>query len=106
VQVKDLIRRVLETNPRKRYTMEDVRRHPWYRQVASPPPAVSYLPTSLAEISPLVLRRIKEFGLDPKLVADAVLRNAHNHATTTYYLREWLRGLACGDVRGAAVSWC
>ena len=85
-QVKDLIRRILETNPRKRYTMEDVRRHPWYRQVTSIPQPMSFLPSTLAEVSPVVLRRVTELGLDPKAVADAVIRNAHNHATTTYYL--------------------
>ncbi len=27
---RDLIRRVLNTNPKDRYTINDIRKHPWY----------------------------------------------------------------------------
>lgn len=87
LQVKDLIRRILETNPRKRYTMEDVRRHPWFRQATpSVPPALLVLPSSYSDISSTVMKQIFRLGLDVKHVADSVIRNAHNHASTTYYL--------------------
>src|SRR3569833_3453425 len=29
----DLITKILNTNPEERYTIEDIRQHPWYRQV-------------------------------------------------------------------------
>lgn len=30
---KDLIKNILTTDPAKRYTIEDIRRHPWFNQV-------------------------------------------------------------------------
>ena len=86
-QVKDLLRRILETNPRKRYTMEDVRRHPWFRQ-ATPSVGIPIriIPSSYGEISGSVMKQVLRLGLDVRHVADSVIRNAHNHASTTYYL--------------------
>ncbi len=32
---KDMLKRVLNTDPTARYKIDDIRRHPWYKQVAS-----------------------------------------------------------------------
>jgi 5'-AMP-activated protein kinase catalytic alpha subunit len=32
-ECKDLMRRILNTDPKTRYTIEDIREHPWYRQI-------------------------------------------------------------------------
>lgn len=32
-EVRDLIRKILETDPKRRYTLEDIRQHSWYRMV-------------------------------------------------------------------------
>ena len=32
-ECKDLIKNILTTDPTKRYTVDDIRRHPWFNQV-------------------------------------------------------------------------
>ena len=83
---KDLISRMLNTNPRSRYTAADIRKHPWYTQVTTVPPAVTPFPDRPAEIDSRVLDKIVKLGVDAGTLKQSVERRSHNHATTTYFL--------------------
>lgn len=85
-QVRDLIARILNTDPRRRYTIRDIRAHPWMRQVSHMPSPTKALPTGHGDLSEVVLRRCEDLGLERSYVVDSIRRGAHNHATTTYYL--------------------
>lgn len=50
--MKDLISKILETDPTKRYTMDDIRRHPWYRQIEVPQSPHKMVPTTVDELHP------------------------------------------------------
>jgi 5'-AMP-activated protein kinase catalytic alpha subunit len=46
-EVSELIKGILNTDPRKRYTIEDIRRHPWYQTYKVTYQSNHYRPNSL-----------------------------------------------------------
>jgi len=71
--VRDLIRRILTTDPKKRYTMDDIRRHPWFRQVQVIPSPKKTVPTKVRAAVHLGTRRWV-VGITPRLSANTVVR--------------------------------
>lgn len=87
-EVKDLIMRILNTNPDARYTIEDIKRHPWFLQTK--PEVVSGIMLGFDKI-PIdykVLGQLEQFGFNLDYVKNCIEVNRHNHVTTTYYLLE------------------
>lgn len=37
-ECKDLLSLILNPDPEKRFTIEDIRAHPWFNQIEHPPP--------------------------------------------------------------------
>ena len=87
--VKDLIRRILETDPRKRFTIDDIRRHAWYQQVpeAAIPREVISDDEKLG-IHLEILNTLESKGLSKDTVMDALKNHAFNATTANYYLLE------------------
>lgn len=99
---KDLISRMLNTDPKARFTAGDIRRHAWYSQVSTIPPGVTPFPASLDQLDDRVVRRVTDLGIDLGTLRQSVERASHNHATTTYYLVA-LRMEAKGELGSAPV---
>uniref|UniRef100_K3X1Q2 UBA domain-containing protein n=1 Tax=Globisporangium ultimum (strain ATCC 200006 / CBS 805.95 / DAOM BR144) TaxID=431595 RepID=K3X1Q2_GLOUD len=83
--VQDLIRRILETNPEKRLTVELIRQHPWFTSMRA------VLSKSLAERDDLVIKKmiftqLESLGMEKAVVVDALHKKAHNNITASYYL--------------------
>jgi 5'-AMP-activated protein kinase, catalytic alpha subunit len=77
LEVKDLIQKILETDPEKRLTIPDIRNHPWCQMVpAASIPRDDIVHPEEAEYTRLeVVKRLEEAGLDVQAVCDdAVLR--------------------------------
>lgn len=77
LEVKDLIHCILEVDPRKRYTVDNIRRHPWYTAVpeaAIPRDAQVTTEASRNEI----LTSMAKAGMDPQAVLGKIFmsRNA------------------------------
>jgi len=88
-EVRDLIRCILEVDPRKRYTVADIRKHPWYSIVsdASVPREV----VNVAEnevIKADIMKSIALAGMDTQAVLDGVASHACNSLTAMFYLLE------------------
>eukprot|EP00434_Breviolum_minutum_P024739 symbB.v1.2.021849.t1/scaffold1913.1/size122320/5 len=84
--VKDLISGLLTVDPAKRFTIADVRAHPWYKQVPDSslkPKVVGELPGGLDED---VLEELKRHGFPREYAINCLQNNKHNSVTTTYYL--------------------
>lgn len=85
---KDLIRRILVVNPNHRLKINQIIKHPWFKQFNDKISLNNGL--SLKElIIPIdeeIVQRMIEFGYKPEDIRKNILANRHNHATTVYYL--------------------
>ncbi|KAL4499059.1 hypothetical protein ABPG72_016961 [Tetrahymena utriculariae] len=84
---KDLIKNILNTDPTKRFTISDIRKHPWFNQVKANPMCegiiVGYnrIPIDLE-----IIEQLEKFNIDKDFAKNCVEANKHNHITTSYYL--------------------
>ena len=94
---KDLIKKILVTNPKKRYGFEEIKKHPWFMSVnniggknilfSSPGILIDY------DVIPIDINIIKEIYYTKEYknfsilnIVNDVIRNKHNKITTAYYL--------------------
>ena len=86
---RDLMKRILCTDPEKRYTADDIRAHKWFLQV-QPVHEAEGIVVGLNEI-PVdygILPLLEQFGFKEDVAERNILANKHNHVTTTYYLMQ------------------
>lgn len=80
-EVKDLLKNILKTDPRARYTIRDVMRHPWM-EVSD----YAILEISVKAINERVLGMLESYGMVVAKARKAIEENKHNKMTTLYYL--------------------
>eukprot|EP00826_Nyctotherus_ovalis_P063177 TRINITY_DN9243_c0_g1_i14.p1 TRINITY_DN9243_c0_g1~~TRINITY_DN9243_c0_g1_i14.p1 ORF type:complete len:577 (-),score=142.98 TRINITY_DN9243_c0_g1_i14:246-1976(-) len=86
VQAKGMIEGILNVDPEKRFTIEDIKKHPWFSLV---PPMVSHgliVGVHQVPIEPAVLSQLDSYGFEAEYARKCIEANKHNAATTTYYL--------------------
>ena len=85
-ECQDLILHILAKDPEERYSIEQIRAHPWYRQVSQRiEPGIIVGLQRMAWDSE-VLRYCEELGFSEELTTGSLEANKHNQATTSYYL--------------------
>ena len=91
---KDLIKRILEANPDKRITLEEIKNHNWvnsfnFNYMKSPGVILDeyYLPVDIYLIKDIIGEKENEIR---KMVSDIIM-NKHNNNTINYYLKNELR---------------
>jgi hypothetical protein len=88
-EVKDLIRRILETDPRKRFSIDQIRQHSWYQQVSeSSIPRETIPEDNKLQIHLACLETLVEAGISKESVMEALQTNVFNSVTSYYYLLE------------------
>lgn len=86
-EVRDLIRKILETDPRKRFRLTDIRKNAWYLQVSdSDIPREGITSADNEIIKKETIKAVVESGLDANLVLDNIATKACNSLTATYHL--------------------
>jgi serine/threonine protein kinase len=85
-EVKDLIRRILNTDPETRYSIANIRRHPWYTQ-CNMPIVDSNSDSSKMTFDKDILQQLQDLQLEPTAVQTALRDGVHNHLTASYYLQ-------------------
>lgn len=84
---KDLINRILNTDPEKRYNIEEIRAHPWFNLVKCNNNAKGTIPgIDPTPIDPSLLVDMKGYNIDIDYAKKCLEANKHNHFTSTYYL--------------------
>lgn len=83
---KDLLQNILNTDPEKRFTVNQIREHPWlsHSKVESLPGILvgyDYIP-----VDTNILKQLEEFGYDIEHAKKCIEANKHNNITTAYYL--------------------
>eukprot|EP01039_Chlorochromonas_danica_P005477 gene5477-6028_t len=87
--VRDLIRKILEVDPNKRYTLEDIRRHPWYCQIRDDEIPREYInPYEDDTTRNETLAVLAASGIDTQAVLDGLASKACNSLTAMYFLFE------------------
>ncbi|EAS00862.2 Serine/Threonine kinase domain protein (macronuclear) [Tetrahymena thermophila SB210] len=84
---RDLIKNILTTDPTKRFTISDIRKHPWFNQV-KPNPMCEGIIVGYNRI-PIdfdIIQQLEKFNIDKEFAKNCVEANKHNHITTSYYL--------------------
>ncbi|CAK59336.1 unnamed protein product (macronuclear) [Paramecium tetraurelia] len=84
---KNLIAGILQTDPLKRYTITDIRRHPWMTNNYKAPLQMGII-VGLHKI-PLdfdILKQLVKMGYAQDYIEKCVEGNRHNQVTTIYYL--------------------
>ena len=91
---KDLLKKILVTDPKKRYGFEEIKHHSWFMSVNSVmgkniffnSPGV-FVEEDVIPIDVEIIAEIyNDFHIDIMKIINDVLRNKHNKITTTYYL--------------------
>ena len=86
---KDFLHRILNVNPNKRYTIEQIKNHPWFN-IINPKINMSeglLLHVYIVPIDENILNEmVTKFKFNEEEVRANLIANNHNHTTTTYYL--------------------
>jgi 5'-AMP-activated protein kinase catalytic alpha subunit len=87
-QCKDLIRRILNTDPETRYTVSDIRNHTWSLQVKDKNKDMGLFPgkEKMPTEEKLFNKIVEEFNFDRKYALKCIEDNRHNHITACYHL--------------------
>jgi serine/threonine protein kinase len=83
---KDLIRKILNTDPSKRYGLKEIKSHPWYNLIRPNPCEGLYINTITIPVDEKIVKKMEAYGYDKEEVKDCIRGNRHNNITTTYYL--------------------
>ena len=86
-EAKDLITKILQTDPTKRLTINQIKAHPWMKMRFLFRMRKQNKKIYQEErIDYRVIDKLAECGVDPELVLEHLRSNRHNMITTTYYL--------------------
>ena len=85
---KDLIKKILETNPKKRITIPEIKKHKWFN-IVNPDTNVHCGIDTKRDVIPIdeaIVSDMEKMDYKKEDVRKNVLLNEHNNVTTTYYL--------------------
>lgn len=89
---RDLITRMLQRDPKRRASLEEIESHPWLQGVDPSPatkyniPLVSYKNLSEEEHNSIIQRMVLGDIADRDAIVEALETNRYNHITATYFL--------------------
>jgi 5'-AMP-activated protein kinase catalytic alpha subunit len=83
---KDLLSKILKTNPEERYTIDQIKSHKWYRYVSQDLHTGIFIGEDTIHIENKILSQLEQYGVSPEVARKYIESNKHNHITTTYYL--------------------
>ena len=87
-QANDLLKRILCTDPEKRFSIEQIKAHPWfnlYKGYVNFPKGiiVGYHEIPIDEV---LLEQVVNYGYDRESIVQSISNNRHNKISTLYYL--------------------
>ncbi|KRX02511.1 Protein kinase-like domain [Pseudocohnilembus persalinus] len=87
-KAKDLLKKVLNTDPTTRYNFEDIKKHPWYSVYQRPypiPPGI-IVGYNRIPIDYKILKELQKYEINLDYAQKCIDANKHNNVTTTYHL--------------------
>lgn len=83
---KDLMKRILNTDPDKRYTVDEVRNHSWYKLSKTNELEGIIVGVNSIQVDEEIASKLEGFGFNLEYGKKCVEANKHNQVTSTYYL--------------------
>ncbi|CAI2383582.1 unnamed protein product [Moneuplotes crassus] len=83
---KDLLMKILNTNPRKRYDLSLIKEHPWFNLLKPNPSSGILMGKAEAPIDEDIVECLEEYNFEKDELLEALKANKHTLATTSYYL--------------------
>ena len=83
---KNLIKNILNIDPETRYSIEDIRKDPWFNQVTEEIRPGILIGYDHIIVDLEVLKEIKKYDIDLEYTKKCLEANKHNNYTTSYYL--------------------
>lgn len=84
---RDLISKILNTDPETRYKISDIRKHPWFNQITIPKITGGiFIGLSQIPINTKILDILVDYNFRKDQAVKCINANKHNHVTTSYYL--------------------
>ena len=87
-EVRDLIKKILEYNPKKRININEIKDHPWFNmvnKVFNMHDGID-LSKTVMPVDEEIIEKMNNIGFNKMQVRDSIIRNLHNNISTTYYL--------------------
>lgn len=83
---RKLLECILNIDPERRYTIDQIRNHPWYKLHTPKEPQGIIVGYHRIPIDEAILIQVPGYGYDPEEVRKNLNNNKHNKMTTLYYL--------------------
>ena len=78
---------MLNTDPEKRYKIEDIKKHPWFNLVKCDEHSKgTIVGIDPMPIDPNILNSLATYDINVEYAKKCLEANKHNHITATYYL--------------------
>lgn len=86
-EAKDLINLILNPDPTQRFSIKDIRNHPWYNQVEPNEKKGIIVGRDQIPVNNNIMELLnRDYGIDVEKCEADVKRNRFNDLTTSYYL--------------------
>lgn len=82
-EAQDLLKKILNTDPDKRFTIEMIRMHSWYQMHIPREETILITPNIIQED---VLKSVEALGVDINTTIESLNTGKHNYATAIYWL--------------------
>jgi 5'-AMP-activated protein kinase catalytic alpha subunit len=85
--LKDMMKRILVVDPAKRFTVQNIRAHPWYNLVEPQEKLGTLIGKSEIPVDDVILDKVcKEYQVSTEQLRLELKRNKFNSSTTIYYM--------------------
>jgi len=87
-ECESLIRRILVLDPLRRYTIQQIKEHPWMQaEVPLSVPRASPKPSlESGHINEQILRLMQSLGIDPARTKESIIKDSYDHHAAIYFL--------------------
>ncbi|XP_055330866.1 serine/threonine-protein kinase SIK1-like [Paramacrobiotus metropolitanus] len=86
-ECEHLIRHMLVLEPNKRYTIEQIKTHPWtHADTTLPAATISAKPRVTGEVSEQIVQVMKSLGIEESKTRESVCNESFDHIAAIYYL--------------------
>lgn len=86
LKCKTLLKKILNTNPRKRYTIEEIKDHPWFHLVKPEMQPGYLMGEDDVPIDQDIVEACEGYDIKKDVLIQNLKENKHDHNTTSYYL--------------------